>query len=512
MPSVDEPMTPWNFNGPVHLAVDLGASSGRVIAGGLSDGRLELVETARFVNQPLKIHDAMVWNHLQLWQEIQDGLRHAADLITSQANGCFVASVGVDTWGVDFALIDANDQIVGPIRHYRDARNRGMVESACQTVPRQTIFAETGLQFMDINTLYQLIVAKRAGDSSTKLGESFLMMGDLFHWLLSGVRTVEASNASTTQLLNPTTQTWSTQLLDAFELPRRWFAAPTPAGTRIGNVQPSVASITGLHDVPVIVPATHDTASAVLAVPADGFAPASPDWCYISSGTWSLMGVELPAPNVSDRCAELNFTNEGGVRGSTRLLQNIGGLWIYQQIRAALDRRGEAPSWSAMTQAAAEAKPFALLINPDDPALVAPENMIDAICGLAGRTGQDVPTNDGVLFRGALEGLALRYRMCLQHLESLTQSKIKTIHIVGGGSLNELLCQMTADACGREVVAGPVEATAIGNIVMQMIGSGTLHSIDEARQLVRSSFPTQTYQPQNMEHWDEPAARFASFF
>jgi rhamnulokinase len=500
------------FSGPVHLAVDLGASSGRVIAGGVNDGKLELVETGRFVNRPLKVQDAMLWNHLQLWQDIQDGLRDAALRAQTDWTQATIASVGVDTWGVSFGFVDPRDQIAGPVWHYRDARHRGMVEKICEIMPRETIFQETGMQFMDINSLCQLIAAKQNGDSVFETAESFLMMGDLFHWLLSGERSIEASNASTTQLLNPATQSWSTKLLDGFGLPREWFAEPTPAGTTIGTVQPSVAMEIGLHDVPVILPATHDTASAVLAVPAEGFAPASPDWCYISSGTWSLMGVEIPQPNVSPLCAELNFTNEGGVRGSTRLLQNIGGLWIYQQIRAALDRQGNAPSWAEMTQAAAGAEPFALLVNPDDPALVAPDNMIDAICGLAGRTGQRVPTDNGVLFRGALEGLALRYRMCLQHLESLTQSRINTIHIVGGGSLNALLCQMTADACGRRVVAGPVEATAIGNILMQMIGSGSLHSIDEARELVRQSFPTQTYEPQTTDRWDEPAAKFATFF
>lgn len=496
------------LQGPVHLAVDLGASSGRVIAGGLQNGKIQLAEIWRFDNQPVWMQQDLLWNHLGLWQNITHGLRLAADQI--QAIPCAkIESVGVDTWGVDFALLDEHNQLVGPVRCYRDPRNRGRMDDAMQTVSREEIFAETGLQFMEINTLYQLLAAQRAGDVGFRNATSLLMMADLFHWMLSGERTIEATNASTTQLLSPVSRTWSKKLLDAFDLPAAWFPPPTPAGTPIGVVQKSVAAITGLHDVPVVVPATHDTAAAVLSVPASGFAPSRPDWCYISSGTWSLMGVELPEPKITPRCAELNFTNEGGVHGSTRLLKNIGGLWIFQQIRAVLQRRGSAPSWDEMVDQAAAAPAFSLLLNPDDAALLAPTDMIDEINALATRTGQPVPTDNGVLFRAALEGLALRYRLTLESLERLTESSIRTIHIVGGGSLNELLCQMTADACNRTVVAGPVEATAIGNVVMQMIGTGHLRTIEEARQLVRTSFPTKTYTPGNTQAWDAPAARFA---
>ncbi len=495
-------------HGPVHLAVDLGASSGRVIAGSLENGKIRLAEIWRFENQPVRMQQDLLWNHLGLWQNITHGLRLAADQIEAIPDAR-IESVGVDTWGVDFGLLDERNQLVGPVRCYRDPRNQGRMQDAMEMVSREEIFAETGLQFMGINTLYQLLAAQQAGDVGYRNATSLLMMADLFHWMLSGERTIEATNASTTQLLSPVSRTWSKKLLDAFNLPAAWFPPPTPAGTQIGVVQNSVAAMTGLLGVPVVVPATHDTASAVLSVPASGFAPARPNWCYISSGTWSLMGVELPEPKVTALCAELNFTNEGGVHGSTRLLKNIGGLWIFQQIRAALQRRGPAPSWAEMVEQAAAAPAFSLLINPDDAALLAPTDMIDEICTLAGRTGQPVPTDNGVLFRAALEGLALRYRLTLESLERLTESSISIIHIVGGGSLNELLCQMTADACNRTVVAGPVEATAIGNVVMQMIGTGHLHSIEEARGIVRASFPTKTYAPQSTQAWDAPAARFA---
>ncbi|MFG0287874.1 MAG: rhamnulokinase family protein [Rhodopirellula sp. JB044] len=496
------------LRGPVHLAVDLGASSGRVIAGASDGGKLRLEEVWRFENKPVRVQNDLLWNHLGLWQNITEGLRRANDQVGSSGEAK-IASVGVDTWGVDFGFLDEKNQLIGPVRCYRDPRNVGRLDDALQRLSREEIFAESGLQFMEINTLYQLLAAQQARDVGYQNASSLLMMADLFHWMLSNERTIEATNASTTQLLSPETGTWSAKLLDTFGFPSQWFPKPTPAGTPIGVVQGSAAEITGLHDVPVITPATHDTASAVLSVPAEEFAPASPDWCYISSGTWSLMGVELPAPKITPLCAELNFTNEGGVHGSTRLLKNIGGLWIFQQIRASLQRRGTAPSWSEMVAEAESAAPFSMLINPDDPSLLAPTDMIDAIGILATKTGQPAAANNGVLFRAALEGLALRYRVTLESLERLTGSSIRTIHIVGGGSLNSLLCQMTADACNRTVVAGPVEATAIGNVVMQMIGSGRLGSIEEARGLVRNSFPTQTYTPRNSEVWDEPAGRFA---
>ena len=489
---------------PVHLALDLGGSSGRVIAGLVEDGKLRLEQVHRFANDAVRVQDGLFWNILGLWQEILEGLREAA---TRYPN---IASVGVDSWGVDFALLDANDQFAGQVRNYRDPRNVEMVEKAFQTVPREEIFSATGLQFMPINSLYQLLAAQLAGDPSLQVANGFVMIGDCFHWLLTGKRSVEATNASTTQLLDPRTKTWSGELIQRFGLPREIFPDPIEPGTNLGPIQESVAEATGLHGVPVIVPATHDTASAVLAVPVDDFAPETPNWCYISSGTWSLMGCELAEPKINDLCSQLNFTNEGGVGGSTRLLKNIGGLWVFQQIRKSLERDGEAPSWEDMVTQAEAAEPFGLLLNPDDPGLAAPADMVTAIEELARRTGQNVPSNQGVLFRAALEGLALRYRVCLGMLESLIEDRIETIHIVGGGSLNELLCQMTADACNRTVVAGPVEATAIGNVLMQMVGSGQLDSIPAARALVRSSFETRQFVPQDPDSWTEPATRFAS--
>ncbi|MEO1618109.1 MAG: rhamnulokinase family protein [Planctomycetota bacterium] len=498
---------------PVHLAVDLGASSGRVIAGWLDDGKLTLEEVHRFANDPVRVQDSLQWNLLGLWAEILEGLRLAA----SRYEG--IVSVGVDTWGVDYVLLDENGQVASPFRHYRDSRTDGMVERACQKVGRQTIFDASGLQFMPINTLYQLFSAAEFDERSLDIADSFLMIGDFFHWLLTGKQSIEATNASTTQLLHPRTREWNLELMERLRIPTRLFREVTTPATVLGPVQTSVAEQTGLKDVSVVVPATHDTASAILSVPAEAFAPQTPDWCYISSGTWSLMGCEIAQPMVNDLCAELNFTNEGGVAGSTRLLKNIGGLWVFQQIRKSMERRGKTVDWAQMVREAIASEPFGLIIDPDDESFVAPKDMVDAINAYAVRTAQPTPQNDGVYYRAALEGLALRYRVCLGMLERLVDSKLETIHVVGGGAMNELLCQMTADACQRNVVAGPVEATAIGNIAMQMIGTGGFgeqhgsqaEAILLARQCVRASFDVKTYAPVGSREWDSAAEKFIAF-
>lgn len=501
---------------PIHLAVDLGASSGRVIAGKVEDGRLSLEEVHRFPNDPVMIQESLQWNVHGLWTEILKGLRTAASRYDT------IRSVGVDTWGVDYVLLDENEQVAGPVRHYRDGRTNGMMDRAFEKLGnenggRRRMFQATGLQFMEINTAFQLLAAVDHDERSIDIAEHFLMMGDFFHWLLSGKRSVEATNASTSQLLDPRTKKWAFDLIDQLGIPTRLFAPVTPPATTLGTVQPSVAAVTGLKDVSVVVPATHDTGSAVISVPVDGFAPEKPDWCYISSGTWSLMGCELAAPKINDLCAELNFTNEGGVAGSTRLLKNIGGLWIFQQLRKSMQRRGQDVGWSEMVQQAEAASPFELLIDPDHPDFVAPADMLEAIESFAQTTGQGKAASEGAYYRAALEGLALRYRVCLGMLERLVENRIETIHILGGGTRNELLCQMTADACNRVVVAGPVEATAVGNLVMQMIGTGEIGSgnpadqsdaIRQARKLVRESFSVKTYHPHEPEAWDEPAERF----
>ncbi len=473
-----------------YLAIDLGASSGRHIAGRLQGDQLSLQVLHRFENGPVTVHGHMHWDVLGIWREILNGLRVARTEATGE-----ITSIGVDTWGVDFGLIGPGDELLGNPYNYRDSRTVGMIEQAAKIVPKAEIFAETGLQFMELNTLYQLLSMKLTAAPMLDAAESMLMMPDLFHWMLCGNRANERTEASTSQLFNPQTGRWSTKLIEAFGLPEKIFGPIVEPGTRLGRLLPEVASETGLTDVEVVLPGTHDTASAVLAVPATAAPSAQPDWCYISSGTWSLMGVEVPEPVVTERCSALNFTNEGGVGGTTRLLKNIPGLWLVQECRRIWNQQGHTYNWEGLARAAAEATPLLAVIDPEDPRLVAPDNMPATIAELCRESGQRVPETDGAIIRCALESLAMKYRQTLTSLEELTGGRIETIHIVGGGSQHELLCQMAADACQRPVVAGPVEATAIGNLLMQAVSAGDFSSIAEARQVVVASFDVKRYEP-----------------
>jgi rhamnulokinase len=486
-----------------YLAIDLGASSGRHVVGQFDGRKLSLVEIHRFANGPTAAAGHLYWDVLALWSHVLDGLRAAAASHLGQ-----IASVGVDTWGVDFALLGRGDELLANPVHYRDARTDGLLERAFQIVPRDRIFAETGLQFMQFNTLYQLWAMQLAGSSALDAAERMLMMPDLFHWLLTGQKSNELTNATTTQFFNPRTGDWARGLLEAFEIPDRILADVTPPGTTLGPLTSQVIAATGLNKVNVVLPGTHDTASAVAAVPAMGAPAERPNWCYISSGTWSLMGAEVPRPVINDECLRLNFTNEGGVGGTTRLLKNIAGLWLVQECRRVWNAEGASHSWDDLNRLALAAKPLASLIDPDDPAFLAPADMPAAIRDSCRRTGQPVPESEGAVIRCALESLALRYRVVLGWLEQLVGGRIENIHVVGGGAHNKQLCQATADACQRSVLAGPVEATAIGNVLVQAIAAGDIGSIGEARQIVRNSFAMERYEPQNAAIWDEAFERY----
>jgi rhamnulokinase len=370
-------------------------------------------------------------------------------------------------------------------------------------VSREEIFAETGVQFMELNTLYQLVALREQNPDLLQAAGSFLMIPDLFHWFLTGEKANEFTDASTTQLYNPQTKDWSRRLFERLELPQPMLQTIALPGTRLGRLRASVADRTRLGPIEVVLPGTHDTASAVMAVPALAGASPRPNWCYISSGTWSLMGIETPAPILSDRCSELNFTNEGGVGGTTRVLKNIAGLWILQECRRLWNEAGQEWNWETMVQRAAQAPPLRTLVNPDAAEFVAPASMPRAIADFCARSGQPTPADAGAVIRTALESLALRYRLTLQWLESLQGGRIDTIHIVGGGTNNQLLCQMTADACDRRVVAGPIEATAIGNLMMQAVAAGDVSSIADAREVIKQSFPVREYEPQARGSWDE---------
>ncbi len=491
-------------NTKIYLAVDLGASSGRVVAGDFSGRQLTLEEIHRFENGGVLAHNTLYWDLLNQWTHVKQGLHAACARYASR-----IVSVGVDTWGVDFGLLDDTDSLLGNPVHYRDKRTDGILEAAFKLVPRERIFAQTGLQFMQFNSLFQLLALKQQRSPLLDVAKSLLMMPDLFHWLLSGEKANEYTNATTTQFFDPQKNDWATDLLDALEIPTTFLRPTVQPGTQLGTILPSVAAEIGQPGIRVVLPGTHDTASAVMAVPAATTGASRPDWCYISSGTWSLMGVEVPAPVVTKRCGELNFTNEGGVGGTIRLLKNIAGLWLVQECRRIWQREGRDYDWNQLTEAALTGPPLASLINPDDPRFVAPDNMPAAIRQYCRETGQAVPESDGAVIRCALESLALRYRMVLKWLEELVGSELKTVHIVGGGTQNRLLCQMAADACGRPVVTGPIEATAIGNVMMQAVADGAVGSIAEAREVIRNSFDVEQYAPQDSAPWDDAFGRFA---
>ncbi len=491
----------------VVIAVDLGASSGRVIAAQLKSDGIQLTDIHRFENAPVQFGSRLHWNLHGLWQHIEHGLAMA-----SKEYGDRITSIGVDTWGVDYVLLDRNEDIVGPGFCYRDARTKGMMNRAFERIPQADIFEQTGIQFMEINTLYQLYSMRTEQSPLLDFAEHFLMIPDFINWLLSGQMVNEYTNASTTQLLHATERQWSAKILDALGIPKHIFKNPVQPGTQLGTLRKQLQTRTGLsHNLQVIAPATHDTGSAVIAVPAEGFASEKPNWCYISSGTWSLMGVELAQPILTETCRELNFTNEGGANGSVRLLKNIAGLWPFQQCRAAWQRGGKSYEWGQLTSMAAKAQPLQCLIDLDHSKFVAPTNMVDTIVDFCRHTQQPRPMDEGAIARATLESLALRYRSCLGWLERLLGYRLETIHIVGGGVQNALLCQMTADACQRPVLAGPVEATALGNIISQLVSVGRFSSIAEGRRWMRSMSDIVLYEPNDNGDWEMASARLKSY-
>ncbi|MEA3345223.1 MAG: rhamnulokinase family protein [Chloroflexota bacterium] len=480
------------------LAFDLGAESGRAVVGLLAGDRLRLEEVHRFPNGPVRILDSLHWDVLRLWGGMKHGLR-----MYLQRFGPDLTSIGVDTWGVDFALLDRDDQLVGNPYHYRDSRTDGMMEEAFRRVPRREIFERTGIQFMQINTLYQLLAMAQSNSAQLESAEGLLMMPDLFNFWLTGRRACEFTEATTSQFYDPRADDWARGMLERLSIPTRILGEIVPPGTVLGPLLPSVADEVGLREVSVIAPACHDTGSAVAAVPAQGS-----DWAYLSSGTWSLMGVEVDEPVITPQSLEYNFTNEGGVRDTFRLLKNIMGLWLVQECRRAWAREGESYSYDELTQMAEQAEPFVALVDPDDPAFLHPMDMPAEIQASCARTGQPAPEDRGAIVRCALESLALTYRATLEKLEAMLNRRLEVIRIVGGGSQNQLLCQFTADATQRQVLAGPVEATAIGNVLMQALTLGEFSSLEEARGVVRRSFKMTRYEPGDPAPWEAAYERF----
>jgi rhamnulokinase len=486
----------------VYLAIDLGAESGRVMAGLWNGKTIRLEEVHRFPNGPVYLGDSLRWDVVRLWAEIQTGLSLAA-----KKYGKSIVSVGADTWGVDYVLLTGCDEMLGQPYAYRDARTNGMMEKAFKRVPRSEIFAQTGLQFMQFNSLFQLLAHQQASPGMLEAADCLLFMPDFLHWALCGSRVAEFTIASTSQCLNPLTRNWAGGLLKKFGLPTHIFPKVVPPGTRLGALRPGLAERTGLHKVNVVAPPTHDTASAVAGVPTAN--TGKPNWAYISSGTWSLMGVEVNKASLSARTQELNLTNEGGLDGTYRLLKNIMGLWLVQQCKRALDARGRKYEYGQLAQMAAKAPALRSIVNPDDPRFLNPPDMPKAIQDFCRETKQPVPKTEGELVRCAYESLALKYREVLGWLEELTGNSMEVIHVVGGGSKSAILNQFTADACQRPVITGPVEATAMGNLLVQVRASGELSSLAEMREVIRKSTGVATCRPGKPAAWEDASARFA---
>jgi rhamnulokinase len=474
-----------------YIACDLGAESGRVMLGTLADGVLTLEEIHRFPNITIRLGGSLRWDILRTFDELKKGLSKVA------SRGISPASLSVDSWGVDYVWSGLGQDMLAPAYIYRDPRTDATFAKALASVGREKIFAETGIQFMSLNTLYQLIADMETSPELARRADGFLCIADYLNFLFSGVRRAEESLASTTQIYNPVKKRWSSDLISAFGFPKSAFPEIVPSGTVLGPLSVAVAEETGLRGSRVVATCSHDTGAAVAAVPA----AEGDDWAYLSSGTWSLIGVELPAPLINDATREANFTNEIGFGGTTRFLKNIVGLWILQECRREWERRGEVCDYAALNLLASEAAPLRTLIDPDDERFLKPGDMPAKVAAFASETGQPVPATPGEFTRAILESLALLYRITLENLETLTGRRIARLHIVGGGSQSALLNQFAADATGLPVFAGPVEATATGNILIQAIAAGHLASLADLRQTVRASFPIAEFQPSGSPAW-----------
>jgi rhamnulokinase len=481
------------------LALDLGAESGRAVVGHYDGRSLQLEEIHRFPNGPVLVNGHLHWDALRLLSETKTGIRMAV-----QKYGKAIVSLGLDTWGVDFGLLDVQGNLLGNPYHYRDSRTDGMVEEVCERVPRDKVFEHTGIQFMQLNSLYQLYSMRATQSPLLEIAHTFLTMPDLFSFWLTGRKVCEFSNATTTQCYDPRKKTWAIELLEGLDLPTSLFGEIVPPGTLLGDLLPDVASELVVDPIPVIAPACHDTGSAVAAVPAS-----ERDYAYISSGTWSLMGVEVDEPVITAQSLEYNFTNEGGVCDTFRLLKNIMGLWLVQECRREWARAGESYDYDALTQMAANAPPFGSIVDVDDHTFLAPGDMPNKIRRYCQGSGQAVPQSKGEVLRCALESLALRYRWVLDKLEAMMGRTIVVVHIIGGGMQNALLCQFAADAMQRPVIAGPIEATAMGNMLMQALALGYIDSLSEGREVVRNSFQVGTFEPSGpADPWEEAYGRY----
>ncbi len=482
------------------LAFDLGASSGRAILGTIANNRLSLTEIHRFENQMVELNGSYFWNIFSLFGELKTGLKKCI-----QDFGVQPESIGVDTWGVDIALLDRNGMIVGLPYAYRDLRTNNAMEEVFKVVPKKELYLMTGIQLMQFNTLFQLHAYKRDQSPLLEITKDILFMPDALCYLFSGIKKNEFSIASTSQFLRPGKREYENKLFEAIGVDINLMQDIVFPGTILGPIKADVQKETGSTAIPVVAVAAHDTASAIASVPATGR-----NWAYISSGTWSLMGIESDHPLISEEIQKLNFTNEGGVEGTTRFLKNIMGLWLLQECRRTWSAT-ENYSWPQMVDMSLNAEPFKCLIDPDAREFLNPGDMPAAIAEFCKKTGQPIPENHGEVIRTIFESLAFKYRYTLEAIRSVSTIAIEKIHIIGGGANNELLCQYAANATNLTVFAGPTEATAIGNIMMQAKALGAVESLDAIRKMVSESFATTVFYPEDASKWELHYERFKSY-
>lgn len=473
------------------LAFDFGASSGRAIIGCFDGEKITLEEVHRFSNDPVSVGGTVYWDVLRLFHEIKQGI------IKARMAGGF-DSIGIDTWGVDFGLIDSEGKLMENPIHYRDARTVGLVDEAFKTMPREKIYGITGIQFMELNTLFQLISLKKNRPWMLERADKMLFMPDLFAYMLTGKMCAEYSIASTSQIIDLQTGSWSKELLDAFGIKEDIFAPIVKPGTVLGNLTPEICEECGVDPVPVISVCGHDTQSAITSVPCeDG------NFAFLSSGTWSLFGTELEKPIVNETSLNINITNEGGFDGTVGFLKNIIGLWLIQESRRQWQRQGEDYSYADLEKLALAAEPFKCFIDPDAPEFVPHGNIPKRVQEFCEKTGQYVPQTVGEIMRCIYESLAMKYKLTFEKLCECTERDYPVIHVIGGGTKDTLLCQLTANSCNRTVKAGPIEATVMGNVAVQLMSADAVSGISEARKIVANSSELKVYEPAEVDKWEE---------
>ena len=486
--------------GEQYLAIDLGAESGRALLAGFAAGILTVHEIHRFPNEPVWYNGGLHWDAPRLWHEIGTALSAAAPRTGGKLSG-----IGVDTWGLDYALLGEQGTLLDNPYHYRDPRTDGMVERVCGIVPAEDVYRQTGIQFMQINTLYQLYAASLNTPDLLSAAKYLVTIPDLFNYWLTGVVGCEFTNATTTQFFDPRKHDWAYDLLKQLGIPTHFLAPVLEAGTVLGELRAEVVRRTGVCSAPVIAPACHDTGSAVAAI------PSSSNSAFISSGTWSLLGAEVGEPVITPDAHRLNFTNEGGVCGTIRLLKNIAGMWLLQCCRRHWEAEGHATSYDELVKMARSSAPLQSVVDPDHPGFLRPDDMPRTIANFCRRTCQVVPEDPGAITRTILESVAMKYRYVLESLEMLTGTHCDEIRIVGGGARNVLLNQFAAEATARRVVAGPIEATALGNVAVQLLATGAVGSLAEARAVIDRSFPTEVFEPADPEPWQRVYGRFKQY-